>query len=204
MGTYAYSGQVCISIQRIYLHHSIYDKFLSDFVDAVNRLKIGDPMDESTDVGPMINEDAAKQTEEWVDEAVRGGAHVLTGGNRKGTMYEPTVLVDVKPDMRVSWLEAFAPIAVFYRYHDYEDALKEVNNSMYGLQAGVFTNDLKKAFRAQEVLDVGGVIINDIPTFRIDHMPYGGIKESGFGREGLKYAMEEMTEMKLMAVNLKI
>jgi acyl-CoA reductase-like NAD-dependent aldehyde dehydrogenase len=204
LGTYAYSGQVCISIQRIYLHHSIYDRFMSDFLDSVNRLKMGDPMDESTDIGPMINEDAAKQTEEWVDEAVRGGAHVLAGGNRRGAMFEPTVLVDVKPDMRISWLEAFAPVAVIYRYKDYEDALKEVNHSKYGLQAGVFTNDLKKAFRAHEVLDVGGVIINDVPTFRIDHMPYGGIKESGFGREGLRYAMEEMTEMKLMAVNLKI
>lgn len=204
LGAYAYSGQVCISIQRVYLHDSIYERFMPDFLDAVNRLKMGDPMDETTDVGPMINEDAAKQTEEWVDEAVRGGAHVLAGGNRHGTMFEPTVLVNVKPEMRISWLEAFAPVAVVYRYHDFDRALKEVNHSIYGLQAGVFTNDLKKAFRAYDVLDVGGVIINDVPTFRIDHMPYGGLKESGFGREGLIYAMEEMTERKLMALNLKI
>ena len=204
LGAYAYSGQVCISIQRVYVHEKIYDRFLSDFIDSVKKLKMGDPMQETTDVGPMINLEAAKQTEEWLEEALNSGAHIVCGGKRDGALFEPTVITDCKPDLRISWLEAFAPVAVVYKYKDFEEALKEVNNSIYGLQAGIFTNDLNKAFRAYEELDVGGVIINDIPTFRIDHMPYGGIKESGFGREGLKYAMEEMTEMKLMALNLKI
>ncbi len=204
LGAYAYSGQVCISIQRVYLHEKIYDRFMSDFIDSVKNLKMGDPMKETTDVGPMINLEAAKQTEEWLDEAINSGARIVCGGKRDGNMLEPTVITDCKPDLRISWLEAFAPVAVVYKYKDFEEALKEVNNSIYGLQAGVFTSDLNKAFQAYEELDVGGVIVNDIPTFRIDHMPYGGIKESGFGREGLKYAIEEMTEMKLMALNLKI
>ncbi|MCJ7679516.1 MAG: aldehyde dehydrogenase family protein, partial [Candidatus Aminicenantes bacterium] len=203
LGAFSYSGQVCISIQRVYLHDSIYDTFLDRFVAATKNLKMGNPLDESTDIGPMINEGAAEQTEEWIEEAVNKGATLLCGGRRKGAMVEPAVLTEVNPRDRISWLEAFAPVAVVYRYYDFESALREVNNSIYGLQAGVFTGDLKKAFRAYEVLDVGGVIINDIPTFRIDHMPYGGVKESGFGREGLKYAIEEMTELKLLAINLK-
>lgn len=204
LGGFAYSGQVCISIQRIMLHEKIYERFMADFLDAVKKLKMGDPLEESTDVGPMINLEAAEQTEEWVSEALDNGANLLCGGNREGAMFEPTVLVDVKPELRISWLEAFAPVVVVYRYKEFEEALREVNHSIYGLQAGVFTNDINKAFRAFEELEVGGVIVNDIPTFRIDHMPYGGTKESGFGREGLKYAIQEMTEMKLMAVNLNI
>jgi acyl-CoA reductase-like NAD-dependent aldehyde dehydrogenase len=202
LGAYAYSGQVCISIQRIFLHQKIYDNFMTEFVEATRKLKMGDPLDEGTDVGPMITPEAAGQTEEWVEEAVENGARIVCGGKRKGVIYEPTILENVNPELRISWLEAFAPVVVVYPYKDFEEALEGVNNSIYGLQAGVFTNDLKKAFRAYEVLDVGGVILNDIPTFRIDHMPYGGIKESGFGREGLKYAIEEMTELKLLALNL--
>ncbi|MFP4082094.1 MAG: aldehyde dehydrogenase family protein [Candidatus Aminicenantes bacterium] len=203
LGAYAYSGQVCISIQRIFLHQKIYDKFMADFVEATKKLKMGDPLEEETDVGPMINLDAARKTEEWVDEAVDEGARMVCGGKRDGVMFEPTVLENVRPELRISWLEAFAPVVVVYPYQDFEEALNEVNHSIYGLQAGIFTHDLKKAYQAYEVLDVGGVIVNDIPTFRIDHMPYGGVKESGFGREGLKYAIEEMTELKLMALNLK-
>ena len=202
LGAFAYSGQICISIQRIMLHESIYDRFMAEFIPAVKALKMGDPLQEDTDIGPMINLDAADQTEAWINEAVDNGATIACGGNRDGAMFEPTVLENVKPEMRISWLEAFAPVAVVYKYRDFEDALREVNHSIYGLQAGVFTNNIKKTFRAYEELDVGGVIVNDIPTFRIDHMPYGGIKESGFGREGLKYAIEEMTELKLLAVNL--
>ncbi|MBD3413376.1 MAG: aldehyde dehydrogenase family protein [Candidatus Aminicenantes bacterium] len=204
LGAYAYSGQICISIQRVYVHEKIYDRFMADFVESVKNLTIGDPMKESTDVGPMINVEAAEQTEEWLEEAINSGARIVCGGKRDGAMFEPTVITECRPDLRISWLEAFAPVAVVYRYKEFEEALGEVNNSIYGLQAGVFTSDLNKAFRAYDALDVGGVIVNDIPTFRIDHMPYGGIKESGFGREGLKYAIEEMTEMKLMALNLKI
>ncbi len=199
---YAYSGQICISIQRIFLHTKIYDKFMAQFVDATTKLKVGDPMEESTDIGPMINLDAARQTEEWVEEAVENGARLVCGGIRDGAMFEPTILENVKPELRISCQEAFAPVVVVYPYEDFESALRSVNDSIYGLQAGVFTNNLKKAFQAYETLDVGGVICNDIPTFRIDHMPYGGVKESGFGREGLKYAIEEMTELKLLALNL--
>jgi glyceraldehyde-3-phosphate dehydrogenase (NADP+) len=204
LGSYSYSGQICISIQRIFLHEKIYDRFMKGFTEATQKLKMGDPLEEDTDVGPMINPGAAEQTEEWITEAVEKGAHVLAGGKRDGSMFEPTILENVKPELRISWLEAFAPVVVIYPYTDFEEALKGVNYSIYGLQAGIFTRDLNKAFQAYEALDVGGVIINDIPTFRIDHMPYGGVKESGFGREGLKYAIEEMTEMKLMAINLKI
>jgi len=203
LGSYSYSGQICISIQRIYLHEKVYDRFMAEFVKATQSLKMGDPLDEETDVGPMINLAAAEQTEEWVSEAVEDGARLTVGGKRDGAMFEPTILENVKPELRISWLEAFAPVVVVYRYKEFEEALKGVNYSIYGLQAGIFTKDLNKAFRAFEELEVGGVIINDIPTFRIDHMPYGGVKESGFGREGLKYAIEEMTELKLMAINLK-
>jgi glyceraldehyde-3-phosphate dehydrogenase (NADP+) len=174
------------------------------FVDATRKLKIGDPMDENTDIGPMINLDAAKQIEEWVQEALGNGAELLCGGKREGAMVTPTILENVKPELRISCQEAFAPVVVVYPYEDFNEALQNVNDSIYGLQAGVFTNELNKAFQAYEVLDVGGVICNDIPTFRIDHMPYGGVKESGFGREGLKYAIEEMTELKLLALNLNI
>lgn len=203
LGTYSYSGQVCISIQRIFLHEKIYDRFMADFTQATKKLKMGDPLKEDTDIGPMINIGAAEQTEKWVAEAVDKGARIVTGGKRDGSMFEPTILENVKPELRISWLEAFSPVVVVFPYKDFEKALEGVNHSIYGLQAGIFTSDLNKAFQAFEVLDVGGVIINDIPTFRIDHMPYGGVKESGFGREGLKYAIEEMTEMKLMALNLK-
>ncbi len=203
LGAFSYSGQICISIQRIFLHENIYDRFMTDFVAATKKLKLGNPLDEDTDIGPMINTDAAQQIEEWVNEAVQKGGHLVTGGQRNGTLFEPTILENVKPELRVSCQEAFAPVVIVSPYKDFEEALKGVNHSKYGLQAGVFTKDLQKAFHAYEILDVGGVIINDIPTFRIDHMPYGGVKESGFGREGLKYAIEEMTELKLMAINLR-
>lgn len=202
-GSFAYSGQICISVQRLFLHEKIYDRFMAGFVGRAEKLKMGDPLEEATDIGPMISLDAAQQTEEWVGEAVRAGATVVSGGKRDGAMFEPTVLENVSPDLRISWLEAFAPVVVVYPYADFSEALGSVNNSMYGLQAGVFTADLKKAFRAFEMLEVGGIIINDIPTFRIDHMPYGGMKQSGFGREGIRYAIEEMTELKLLALNLK-
>ncbi len=203
LGSFSYSGQVCISIQRIFLHEDIYDRFMTSFITAAKKLKIGNPLGAATDIGPMITLSAAKQTEEWVNEALEKGASLACGGKRNGAVYEPTVLENVDPKLKISWLEAFAPIVVVYRYKDFENALNEVNHSIYGLQAGVFTGNLHKAFKAFEALDVGGVIINDIPTFRVDHMPYGGVKESGFGREGLKYAIEEMTELKLMAINLK-
>jgi glyceraldehyde-3-phosphate dehydrogenase (NADP+) len=202
-GSFSYSGQICISIQRIFLHESIYDRFMADFIGRTQKLKMGDPLDEGTDIGPMISLEAARQTEEWIEEARGMGARVVCGGKREGAMFKPTILENVIPDLRISWLEAFAPVVVVYPYSDFAKALEAVNYSIYGLQAGIFTNNLKKTFAAYETLEVGGVIINDIPTFRIDHMPYGGVKQSGFGREGIRYAMEEMTELKLLALNLK-
>jgi acyl-CoA reductase-like NAD-dependent aldehyde dehydrogenase len=202
-GSFAYSGQVCISVQRLFLHEKIYDRFMADFITRTRRLKLGNPLDENTDIGPMITLEAAKQTEEWIQEAVGMGARVACGSRRDGAMFDPTILENVIPDLRISWLEAFAPVVVVFPYSDFSKALESVNYSIYGLQAGVFTNDLRKAFEAYEALDVGGVIINDVPTFRIDHMPYGGMKQSGTGREGVRYAIEEMTELKLMALNLK-
>jgi glyceraldehyde-3-phosphate dehydrogenase (NADP+) len=202
-GSFSYSGQICISIQRVFLHDSIYDRFLADFISRTSKLKLGNPMDEDTDIGPMISLEAARQTDEWIEEAVGLGARVVCGGKRDGAMFEPTILENVIPDLRISWLEAFAPVVVVYPYSDFSKVLEAVNYSLYGLQAGVFTDDLKKAFEAYDTLEVGGVIINDVPTFRIDHMPYGGVKQSGFGREGIRYAIEEMTELKLLALNLE-
>jgi len=202
-GSFSYAGQICISIQRIFLHEKIYDRFMTDFLERTKKLRLGDPLEETTDVGPMIDEASARKTEEWIGQAVAEGARLLSGGARKGTMVEPAVLENVKPELPISWLEAFAPVVVVYPYKEFGAALEAVNYSIYGLQAGVFTRDLTKAFQAYETLDVGGVILNDIPTFRLDHMPYGGVKESGFGREGVRYAMEEMTELKLLALNPK-
>ena len=202
LGSFSYSGQICISIQRIFLHEDIYDRFMSAFLKSTQKLNIGDPLNEETDIGPMINLGAAEQTEEWVNEALENGARLVCGGRRHGSVFEPTILENVKPELRISCMEAFAPVVVVNPYKDFEKVLTAVNKSIYGLQAGIFTNNLPKAFAAYDALDVGGVIVNDIPTFRIDHMPYGGVKESGFGREGLKYAIEDMTELKLMAVNL--
>jgi acyl-CoA reductase-like NAD-dependent aldehyde dehydrogenase len=201
-GAFSYAGQICISIQRVFLHEKIHDRFMADFEAGTRRLKLGDPLAEDTDIGPMIDEEAARKIEEWIAEAEAKGGRVICGGKRRGTMVEPAILENVDPALRISRLEAFAPIVVVYPYRDFDEALRSVNDSLYGLQAGVFTNDLNKAFRAYEELEVGGVIINDIPTFRVDHMPYGGVKLSGFGREGVRYAMEEMTELKLMAVHL--
>jgi glyceraldehyde-3-phosphate dehydrogenase (NADP+) len=202
IGSYGNSGQSCIAVQRIYVHSDIYDEFESRFLEETKRLKVGDPMDGDTVVGPMIDENAAKKVESWIQEAVAGGASVLWGGRRNGAVLEPTIVVGAERDMKVSCLEVFAPVVTLDRFESFEDAIDMINDSKFGLQAGVFTNDLKKVFYAYKKLDVGGVIINDYPTYRIDSMPYGGVKESGFGREGVKYAIEEMTEMKLLVFNL--
>jgi len=202
-GSFSYAGQICISIQRIYVHANIYDRFMADFLERTKKLRLGDPLDEATDVGPMISEAAAREVEEKINRAVAEGGRVLCGGTRKGQMVEPAILENVKPELPLSRLEAFAPVVVVYPYKEFEAALEAVNDSLYGLQAGVFTGDLNKAFQAFEMLEVGGVVLNDIPTFRVDHMPYGGVKESGFGREGVRYAMEEMSELRLLAMNLK-
>lgn len=200
-GSFAYAGQTCISVQRVYVHDSLYDEFVSSFKDSVSKLKLGDPLDESTDVGPMIEADEAGRTEQWVQEAVSEGATLLTGGKRNGAFFEPTVIVGAKRESKVVCNEVFAPVVTVFPFSDFKEAVARVNDSLYGLQAGVFTPDISNAFYAFRELEVGGVIVNDIPSYRIDHMPYGGSKDSGMGREGLKYAIEDMTELRLMALN---
>ena len=202
VGAFSYAGQVCISVQRIYVQKDVYKKFLEGLTEAASSFKMGDPMDEATTIAPMIEGGAAERSEEWVEEAVKDGARVVVGGKRRGPFFEPTVLTDTKPAMKVCSHEVFAPLVVVEPYRDFEDAVNRVNDSTYGLQAGVFTADIKRAFYAFNEIEVGGVIINDIPTYRVDHMPYGGVKGSGFGREGVRYTMEEMTEMRLMALNI--
>ena len=202
-GSFGYSGQTCISIQRIYLHKNIKDTFLDGLIKETKKLKMGNPLDEATDIGPMIREDAARKVEEWVNEARKGGAKIITGGKRSGSFYEPTILTNVKRDMKVHCQEVFGPVVCIYEYEDFDDAIKCANDSVYGLQAGVFTQDIKRVFDVFERLEVGGVMINEVPTFRVDQMPYGGTKDSGFGREGVKYAIEEMTEMRLLVLNMR-
>ncbi len=202
-GGFAYAGQTCISVQRILVEHSVYGKFVDLLIEGVKKLKVGDPLDDSTDVGPLIRESDAVRTAVWIDEAVRAGARLLCGGNRNGLIVEPTVLTGTRPDMKVNSQEVFGPVVTVEPYKDFDQALRMVNNSAYGMQAGIFTRDAKLLFQAYDELEVGGVIAGDVPSFRIDHMPYGGVKDSGLGREGLRYAIEEMTEPKLLVMNLR-
>ncbi len=202
-GGFSYAGQSCISVQRIFVERSVVERFVELLVGAARRLKIGDPMDENTDVGPLIRELDAVRAEEWVQEAVAAGASVLCGGRRHGTVLEPTVLTNTRAEMRVNCLEVFAPVVTVEPYSDFREALRRVNDSPFGLQAGVFTGDARLIFVAYEELQVGGVVAGDVPTFRMDQMPYGGVKESGSGREGLRYSIEEMTERKLLVMNIK-
>jgi acyl-CoA reductase-like NAD-dependent aldehyde dehydrogenase len=202
-GGFAYAGQSCISVQRILVERSVFEKFTELFVAGVKKLRTGDPLEESTDVGPLIRESDAIRASDWIQEAVRGGARLLCGGQRQGSILEPTVLTRTRPEMRVNCQEIFAPVVTIESYDDFSDALKQINNSPYGLQAGIFTRDAKLLFSAYEELEVGALMAGDVPTFRIDHMPYGGIKESGSGREGLRYAIEDMTEPKLLVMNLR-
>jgi glyceraldehyde-3-phosphate dehydrogenase (NADP+) len=200
VGAFAYSGQVCISVQRIFVHDDVFDAFTEKFVTAARALRLGDPLETETDLGPMVDEKAALRTQAWVDEAVAMGGRVLLGGTANGTFFAPTILVDTPVEAKVCSQEAFAPLVVLFRFSDFADAVRGVNASVFGLQAGVFTNDLGNAFAAFNGLEVGGVILNDIPTYRIDHMPYGGVKDSGLGREGLRYAIEDMTEIRILVV----
>jgi len=202
-GGFGYAGQTCISVQRILVEQSVYGKFTDALLNGVKNLKIGDPLEDSTDVGPLIRESDAIRAAEWIQEAVRGGARLLTGGHRNGSLLEPTVLTGTKPDMKVNCEEVFAPVVTVEPYTEFGAALREINRSAYGLQAGGFVRDAKLIFQAYEELEVGGVVAGDVPSFRIDHMPYGGIKDSGLGREGLRYAIEDMTEIKLLVMNLR-
>ena len=202
-GGFAYAGQSCISVQRIFVHEKKHDEFAKSFIERVKKLVLGNPMDEKTDIGPMIDLPAAERTDEWIREAVNDGAKILSGGGRTDSILEPTVLTNVKSGMKVCTQEVFAPVVTLTKYTDFDAVLKEINTSRYGLQTGVFTKDIGRIFKAFEELEVGGVIINDVPTWRSDPMPYGGVKNSGMGREGIRFAIEEMTDMRIMVLNLR-
>ncbi len=202
VGAYANSGQMCISVQRIYSQKQVYEPLMEKFVSATNAMIVGDPLDERVDVGPMIDSKEVTRIESWVKQAQGQGAKILTGGKRDGMVYYPTVLANVNADMRVVSEEAFAPVASVISCDDFEESLRQANDTNYGLQVGVFTKDVDRIFKAIKGLNFGGIIINDAPTFRVDQMPYGGNRQSGLGREGVKYAMEEMTNLQMVAIRL--
>jgi len=198
-GAFAHSGQVCISVQRIFVHRSIGKEFLDRLVEGARRLRLGHPLDPETEISSLITESEAVRVEQWIAEAVAAGARLLTGGRRQRATIEPAVLADVPAGVKLSCREAFGPVVAVNAYDDLEDAIEHVNASDYGLQAGIFTKDLSQAFYAARKIHVGGFLINDVPQFRVDQMPYGGVKLSGVGREGPKYAIQEMTEVKLVS-----
>jgi acyl-CoA reductase-like NAD-dependent aldehyde dehydrogenase len=199
-GAFYQSGQSCIGVQRIMIHERIYDQFRTQMVAATKELIVGDPKLEETFIGPVISESEAARLEEWIHEAVEHGGRLLCGGDRQGAMLSPTLLEEVPADLRICAQEAFGPVAVLSRFRDFEQVLEQVNDSRYGLQAGIFTRDLYKAQLAWDRLDVGGVVIGDVPSFRVDNMPYGGVKDSGLGREGIRYAIEDMTEIRTLII----
>lgn len=201
MGAFTYAGQVCISVQRVLIHEKIFEEWTEKFVAGAENLKKGDPLRETTQLSVMIDEAAAAKAEKWIKEAVGSEARILCGGTRKGAMLDATVLTGTDSEMRVVSEEIFAPVAVVEKFKDFEEAVDAANRTKYGLQAGVFTQNLSNSNFAAENLEYGGVIVNDVPTFRVDNMPYGGVKESGFGREGVRYAMEEMSETRLVVIN---
>jgi acyl-CoA reductase-like NAD-dependent aldehyde dehydrogenase len=200
-GGYYQAGQSCISVQRVLVASEVYEDFAARLVKQVESLKVGDPMDPTVDVGPVIQRSEVDRIGEWVQEAVSQGAEVLTGGTGEGPFFQPTLISDVTPEMKVCREEVFGPVVTVSPYQTFDDALAAVNDSRYGLQAGVFTNDINRAMEAHRTLEVGGVIVNDVSAFRADQMPYGGSKDSGFGREGLRFAMEEMTEPRIMVLS---
>ncbi len=199
---FSYAGQVCISVQRAYVHESIFDEWLEAAVGKAKSLKIGDPLEEETEMSVMIDEKAAERASKWIQEAAENGADVVCGGERDGSLLRATIITGTQPEMRVVSEEVFAPVLVAEKFDDLGAAVAAVNNSRYGLQAGVFTQDIKNAVFAAENIEAGGVMINDVPTFRVDNMPYGGVKDSGMGREGVRYAMEEMSELRLIVMNM--
>lgn len=199
-GAYYQSGQSCISVQRVLVHESIYAEFKQGYTDKVANLVHGDPLKEDTFIGPMISESEATRLEGWVQEAISAGAKLLCGGHREGNMLRATLLENVPKNAVINTEEAFGPVSIISSFSNFDDALQEVNNSQFGLQAGVFTRDIYKAHQAWDELDVGGVVIGDVPSWRVDNMPYGGVKESGLGREGITFAMEDMTEVRLMVL----
>jgi acyl-CoA reductase-like NAD-dependent aldehyde dehydrogenase len=198
-GAFAYAGQVCISVQRVYVVRDVFDEFQRRFVDAVRNVTVGDPSNDATDLGPMVDEKAVQRTHQWVQDALAGGARALVGGKPSGRWYPPTVLVDVARDAVICSEEAFAPVVNLFPVDSYTAALREINDSRFGLQCGVFTGSLDHALAAHDELEVGGIIVNDVPTWRTDSMPYGGVKDSGLGREGLRWSIDDMTEPRLLA-----
>jgi acyl-CoA reductase-like NAD-dependent aldehyde dehydrogenase len=200
-GGYYQAGQSCISVQRVLVQSEVYEAFASRLVKQVESLKVGDPMDPMVDVGPVIQRKEVDRIDEWVKEAVSEGATVLTGGGGDPPFYQPTLIADVRPEMKVCREEIFGPVVTISPYQTFDEAIAAVNDSRFGLQAGVFTNDINRAFEAHRSIEVGGVIVNDVSAFRADQMPYGGSKESGFGREGLRFAMEEMSEVRIMVLS---
>jgi aldehyde dehydrogenase (NAD+) len=199
-GGYYQAGQSCISVQRTFVHAPVAEAFTEKLVAEVGKLNTGDPMDPDTDVGPVIDHDALERISAWVDEAVQGGAEVLIGGKREDPLYLPTVLTNTREDMKVRCEEIFGPVTTLETYTDFDEVIDRVNGTRYGLQAGLFTRDVQRIFKAHRDIEVGGLIVNDVSAFRADQMPYGGVKDSGQGREGLKYAMEEMTELKVLVL----
>lgn len=199
-GAFYQSGQSCISVQRILVHEAIYQEFCRRLVAKTTALKVGDPHDENTFIGPMISEAEAKRLKDWIDDAARGGAQILCGGTLSGSLLTPTLLENAKPQEKIYAEEAFGPVAILEKFSDFSEALERVNASRYGLQAGIFTRDLNKAMQAWDALEVGGVVVGDVPSFRVDNMPYGGVKDSGLGREGVRSAIEDMTEIRLLVV----
>ncbi|MCP4566907.1 MAG: aldehyde dehydrogenase family protein [FCB group bacterium] len=202
-GAFGQAGQSCISVQRIFVHEKVYNQFVRKFRAAIKKIKIGNPLNDKTDLGPMVDIESAKRTEGWIKEALADGAKLLAGGKRRKRVLQPTLLGNVKPKMNVCSQEAFAPLAVLFKYKNFKKMIGQINNSEFGLQAGVFTQRIKDIFYAFKYIETGGVMINDIPTYRADHMPYGGVKSSGVGREGIKYGIEDMTEIKILGLNLK-
>ena len=202
LGGFTFAGQACVSAQRIYVQETVYEEFTDKLVNAVSTINIGDPIEETTEMGPMITEEAAARAEAWIQEAIKAGAKVLTGGSRQGSMLEPTVLTDVQPEMKVVCLEVFAPIVTIIPFSSEEEVIAYANDTDLGLHAGVFTRDINRAFRMADAIETGGVWINEVSVRRYDHIPYGGVKNSGIGKEGIKYAIEEMTETKFIGIKL--
>jgi glyceraldehyde-3-phosphate dehydrogenase (NADP+) len=202
-GAFAAAGQSCISVQRIFVHEKVYDKVLALLKRKTARLKVDDPLDKETDIGTMVDRPSVENTLATIKEAVAGGARLLTGGKARGNILQPTILTDVKTSMDVCSKEAFAPLAVVRKYRDFKKVVDEINDSEYGLQAGIFTNRTRDIFYAFKYIECGGVVVNDIPTYRADHQPYGGMKNSGLKREGVRYSIEDMTEIKILSMNLK-
>lgn len=202
-GGYTFAGQACVSVQRLYVQRGIYDSLAEQLVAAVQTLTPGDPLDEATMIGPMITEEAAIRAVAWVQEAVEQGADILCGGTREGAMVAPTILANVQPSMKVVCAEVFAPIVSLIPFDSEEEVIRAANDSEYGLQAGVFTNDINRGFRMADRLETGGVWINEVSVLRYDHMPYGGVKMSGIGKEGIQYAIEDMTDIKFIGINVR-